>query len=296
MKKPISLLVAIVWLGLITGCIEFERQTMSYRHDAATDTLYIFQDYQGIFGGDEPASLSENELDQFSSVMRGGRTFFFNNWITEFNRQFLIEKEQTAKGELDPDPAYESAIRTLIDLALANVQIENVGFYFNAQHRLCGSQRVTVKNVSKVLTALNKVLLFFARDQAEEKDKSEQEKELLRKYAKSGQNTLHLDGNRLEIRWPVVEQDYREFKDKSPHAQAIRATGGDIAYDEGLITLTLGKTDAKSVSLTLPFSEKPYVDNCIAQAKIYGIKESFDATAAAKAFLEGAAAAEQKPK
>ena len=149
--------VALPWLVLclLTGCLEFERQSLSFRHDLANDTLYIFQDYQGIFGVENPARLTEAEREQMASVMQQERTFFFANWIAEYNRKLFMEKQQTPKGELDANEAYEASLRALLQVALANIKVENLGFYLNREHRLCGAQRVTVKHVSKVVEALN---------------------------------------------------------------------------------------------------------------------------------------------
>ena len=52
MAKRFSSLVLVVCLALLTGCLEFERQTLTYRYDAKTDKLRIFHSYQGIFGAD----------------------------------------------------------------------------------------------------------------------------------------------------------------------------------------------------------------------------------------------------
>lgn len=288
MKKWILLVLSFALLGLVTGCIEYERQTMSFRHEPATDTLYIFQDYQGIFGVDDPASLSDGEVDQLASVFRGERTFFYNNWITEYNREHLQERLRTPKGELDKDEAYEAAIRTAAELALANVKVENIGFYFNQDSQLCGAQRVTVKNTSKVLASLNKLLLFLMRDLATRDDTSAEDKKLMLKFADSAQNVLRLDGNRLEIRWACSEADYRKFKDQTPQGKGFRESGGEVSHADGVITLVLGKKDAQSTSLTMPFSEHPYVSNALAEARKQGIKPSYDAAAAAKAFLDEA--------
>ena len=286
MKNRMPIVLPLLLMCCLTGCLEFERQTLSFRHDAATDTLYIFQDYQGIFGVDDPARLTETEIGQMASVMQGERTFFFSNWIAEYNRNICKEKQQTPKGELNANEAYEAGIRALAEAALANVKVENVGFYLNRENRLCGAQRVTVKHISQVLAALNRVLLFVARDEAGKEDKSTEEKKRLLAFATSGQKALRLEGNRWEIRWPVTEEEYRSFKDQTPQSRAFRASGGEMTYTDGVVVLTLGRPEAKSVSLTLPFSDEPYSGNSLAEAKKYGIKESFDAVGAAKAFLE----------
>ena len=82
----------VVCLALFTGCLEFEQQTLTYRYDAKTDTLRIFQSYQGIFGADAKDGLSQDELAQLDSVLTGQRTFFFANWIFELeSERFWLE-------------------------------------------------------------------------------------------------------------------------------------------------------------------------------------------------------------
>jgi hypothetical protein len=71
-----SFAFVFVPLFLLAGCIEFERQSVTYAYDAPTDTLKIFQNYHGIFGGDATNSLSKEELNQLDSVLNSQRTFF----------------------------------------------------------------------------------------------------------------------------------------------------------------------------------------------------------------------------
>jgi hypothetical protein len=67
-----------------------------------------------------------------------------------------------------------------------------------------------------------------------------------------------------------------------------------MSYTNGVIVLLLGKPESKSVSLTLPFSDQPYSGNALADAEKYGVKQSFDALASAKAFLEGPSSQERR--
>ena len=84
-------LIALLPMLWLTGCLEFEDQTLTYRYDAGTDTLRIFQDYHGIFGADDAAKVTPAEEEQLDSVLKGQRTFFFANWILEYNREQLRE-------------------------------------------------------------------------------------------------------------------------------------------------------------------------------------------------------------
>jgi hypothetical protein len=287
MKNRLRIALAASLTVLLTGCLEFERQCLSFRHDAAADTLYIFQDYQGIFGADDPAQLTEGEKEQMASVIKGERTFFFANWLAEFNRKPLAEKQEAPMGELDADESYEAALRSLLAVALANIRVENVGFYLSRDGRLCGAQRVTVKNVSKVVAVLNHWLPGVLRQEGNKWDKTKEQRRNLYAFAGSGQDVLRLDGNRMEIRWPATAEEFVWFRDRSPQGRAFREGAGEMAYANRMIVLTLGKPGAESVSLTLPVSERAYSTNALAEAKKYEIKGVFNAASAAKTFLGG---------
>jgi hypothetical protein len=284
MKSKVFLTAFLALLGLLAGCIEFERQTMSYRHDSASDTLYVFQQYEGIFGVDNAGKLEQDELDQLASVLKGERTFFFNNWVTEFNRQALTEALAKPKGELDMDPALEEAYRAIARLALDSIKVENVGFYTNQTGRLCGAQRVTLRQVSKLVPALNTLLREFLRSEAAKDENPEPQKVVARKFLQRADPVLRLEGNRLELRWPITDADYREFY-RSPQARAFRESGGIADHPENLPVLRLGEPKSQTVTLTLPFSEKPYAANAVSAAKEQGILKAFDPRKAAQDFL-----------
>ncbi len=137
MKRNFAFL--FVPLFLLAGCIEFESQSVTYAYDAPTDTLKIFQNYHGIFGGDATNSLSDEELRQLDSVLNSQRTFFFGNWITEISHDQLREqlnhlKEEAAK-ESKPDPR-NSNLETLLKLLVDHVRIENGGWYIDGDGKL----------------------------------------------------------------------------------------------------------------------------------------------------------------
>jgi hypothetical protein len=269
----------------LTGCIEFTRQTMSYRHDSARDTLYIFQDYQGIFGANRDDRLDANEAEQLASVLKGGRTFFFSNWITEYNRTTLEEALKAPKGEINKNEEHEQAVRALAEIALANVRVENVGFYKNQAGQVCGAQRVTIQQCSRVLAALNRLVPHLLREGAERTEMTEADRQSLLKVADSGGPFIRLEGNRLEVRWPMNDADYREFY-LSPQFRALRESGGSASHQEGSLVIKVGDAKAATVSLTLPFAEKPYAPNVLGEAERHGMLKAFDPKLAANEFLQ----------
>ena len=114
MKKLIACLAVL----LLPGCIEFKKQTLVFQHYPGTDTLVIWQHYEGIHGEDNEHGLSETEREQLHSVVNGERTFFFANWIFEYNAQgidqFIKEGEAELKKGIEPKAKAAVARQTLV--------------------------------------------------------------------------------------------------------------------------------------------------------------------------------------
>ena len=118
MKKLIACLAVL----LLPSCIEFEKQTLMFRHYPETDTLVILQHYEGIYGEDQEHGLSEKERKQLHSVVTGKHTFFFSNWITTYDAahttKFIEETEAKLKQENLPADEVK-APRQMLALAKA---------------------------------------------------------------------------------------------------------------------------------------------------------------------------------
>ena len=92
-----SALAAAILL-LTSSCIEFEKQTLTFRYDRTEERLRIFQVYEGIFGGERQEGLKDDEKKQLDSVFERERTFFFANWIWEYDR---ASTDKIAAGQFD---------------------------------------------------------------------------------------------------------------------------------------------------------------------------------------------------
>ena len=284
---------------LLTGCLEFEHQTMSYHYDRATDTLRIFQDYHGIFGADAKGKAGEGlnaeEQEQLESVLKGQRTFFFSNWIFEYNREQLEQQLQDLKipekrAELKQPEAGLASLEKLLKLLIENVRVENGPFYLDAGKKLCGVQYVTVTRCSAVIAAANEAAPYFVRSQAAEENHSEQDKAIALKFADHPFPVVQLDGNALTVRWPVSRASYdQEFgpsaKDAAELAEA-RQAGLNFSFEDDAAICKLGKAADTITSLKLTFSTNTYVPNLVGPAgKQHVIRDTFDAKTAADDFL-----------
>jgi hypothetical protein len=299
-------LLAFVPMLLLTGCLEFEDQTLTYRYDTGADTLRIFQDYHGIFGADDAAKITDAEVDQLDSVLKGQRTFFFANWILEYNadqlRELLVAiKDPEKRREMQLTETSSARYEKLLTLALDSVRIENNGFYFDAKGRLCGSQKVTVTQVTKLIAAGNDAIRELIKAEADRAEISVEEKAVLRKAETGREDFILLKGNALTVRFPMTPGEFAKMmdpgSDNGKQLTEFRRQGGGITMTNDLVTFSLGAPTNVVTALTLPMATKPYVSNAVdAVRKRTSIRERFDASSAVRAFLNPAPASSAGPK
>lgn len=158
-KNPIAIVSSLIIL-LLSGCIEFEHQEVEWKYLAEDEVIVATLRYQGIYGGDgknkegkkAAKELTEQEVKQLASVMQGGRAFFFNNWISEFNRttmQNSIEKMGDVPEELKS---------RLLNLMVEQGEVKNVGFYLDEKGRLCGAQTFRLRKMKDVSDLTNQLI------------------------------------------------------------------------------------------------------------------------------------------
>jgi len=292
----------------LLGCIDFDGQTLSFRHDAKNDRLLIFQLYQGIHtSGDGDGSASkpakgkavkpaasptEKEIDQLESVARGQRTFFFGNWITEYNRESCVEElakssaskpasapaSQPSPAEQRSSAANAAACRQLID----SVKITNGKFFINDSKQLSAYQQITIENVSKLIPLINVVVdADLAADALEKYSPAERAK--LRGFAAKRGRWVELNGNELRIRFWDPYDKFIEFRDET--LKMFNRGQIVINYDEPLVEVIIGRPDNAVTTLTTPGTSKPDRKLIEHVRKKYGIEKSVDVDALRRNFL-----------
>jgi hypothetical protein len=299
MRCLLSRFCIFAFAALSTGCIEFEEQTMSYRYDRVADELRIFQDYRGIFGGDAgglaESPLSGKEEAQLDSVLSGQRTFFFENWIFEYDQQawkrFRADLKDPEKLELEPAdiPEMDKLVKLLID----HVRVENGPFYLGPDGKLCGVQSVTFSRFSEIVSAVNTCAPALFKEITGGEDSSPADHEAVAKFTNNANlKLLQIDGNALRLHWPVSRASFdASFGDQSDDPDRIKeiaAAGIGVAWAADVATITLGNKDDEITRTSLSVRKKTYTGNAIAAArKKHTVKEKFDPAAAAKTFLLG---------
>ncbi len=288
--------MAIVLLGIAvsqTACIEFNRQTMAYRHDVKTDTLYIFQDYRGIYGADKKETLSKNEITQIESVINSERTFFFANWILEFNRDQLrnwLEKTPDPPLTKDSERAAHRQFVELLRLLLDNVKVENGSFYLDNAEQLAGTQRVTVKNFSRIVKAANGTLRAVLLAQVESDSINVDKVKLYRAAVTNRLEFIRIDGNRISFDFPlprsIYESDFEKDENNREFAEKFRKAGGSLGHRDDTLEYRMGKPGEKITRLTMNVHNRPYSPNALEhlQGK-HKILPRFDVAKALESFL-----------
>ncbi len=299
MFKKLSGLLTIWCVLLLTGCLDYEQQTLTYRYDLKSDTLRIFQVYQGIFGEDQPEGLSDKELDQLQSVLSGQRTFFFANWIWEYDREEVRKGlDNLNKPDSQPDatldPAARSRRETFLNLLLDNAHLENGAFYLDDQGKLCAVQSVTVSHFSKLVAAGNGQIRDLFKVEANGEKVTVEEHTLYLKYAGQQRPYITINGNQVRFRLPITrtafEKSYGPDSSAAKQLEEFRQQGGKVAFANNEMKWSVGTPSDQVTTLTLPVSTKPYVANALdavkSRAVIHG---KMDVAATAKVFVQGAA-------
>ena len=249
----------LLLLFSFSSCIEFEREKLTYIHDEEKDELRITLTYEGIFGNLDKGQNSQNgpddittkdnlnqkQIEQLESVLAQKRAFFFNNWIFEYNQNSLkqiLEKEEeelTNEGKVFGKPEKE-----LIKSLLAEIEVENIGFYLDAKGRLCGAQTLRLSNASKVITMANKVLGRQLKARLPEmKNFSPETITLIRKKLKDEFPFIRLSGNLLHLSMIMNRPDQVKFSENS---LTQLPDGIRIDFSDEILSLKCGDKDDES--------------------------------------------------
>ena len=210
-------------------------------------------------------------------------------------------KQPDARQKLKMEPAALGRAESLLKLLLDSVRVENGPFYLDQKGKLCGVQRITIKQCTKIMAAANPVIRDYLKVEAAKDDTSAENRSLYLKSAERQREYVQIEGNQFRLRWPVLLQDYE--KSFGPNAQdakqieQFKRCGGKISFANNELTLVAGEPTNKITSITLPVSGKPYVPNALEPVKKRAtIQGQFDAEAAAKEFVTLTSDEEKQPK
>jgi len=286
MRRVSPILHLLLSMLVLTGCVDFEEQTLNYRFDRENDRLLIFQLYRGIYADKGEEGPTEDEKEELNSVMSGERTFFFNNIFTEYNRAAL-QNTLTKASEKDQErpeqvKAPERAEVELFKAILASSVVANGAFFLCEDGRLCAYQYVTLSNASTLIPLANAYFTqHYLANPPDELEPGNQER--VRAFAQIGA-WLKLEDTRLYIR---EAQPFESYRSKT-RAWGIDLKSSDIVfnYDEPFAEVIIGRRDQETGQLN-GLRETGNRRNLTAYVQeTYGIRESVDVNALRREFLE----------
>ena len=295
MKKLIACLAVL----LLPGCIEFEKQTLVFRHYPEADTLVIWQHYDGIHGEDNEHGLSKNEREQLHSVVTGQRTFFFANWAAEYNGKemdrFIGKLKNDLKAGIEPKAKADLARQQLelANLFKKSIMIVNGPFYLNEQKRPSATQQITLRNAGKIIRQVNAILHasilhddgFFSGY-----DEGDPNIEMLEKSALNRMEYLTLKGQQMQFSWPMTAENFREGMRDKEGANVIalaRKAGVIIQHNKNLLVIIAGKVKAADTSVSIQLPKVAFQPNATeAVSKRYGLAKDFNPAKARAKFLK----------
>ena len=275
MKYWLRLLIVATGLAL-SSCIEFESEVIQYRHDASANQLRLTLSYEGIFGGKggswsnnekeephDPKELTAQQKTQLESVLKGGRAFFFGNWIVEYDSSSmrdLLRKSNNGES-VAIDVPFGKPEKKLLQAAVQDIELTNLGLYVDESGHLCGAQTFVIKRLSNFLATANEVIRrqvahgieeqrakVKAGEKKPESAPSDETTTLLVAACSKGHDFLILKKGRLVVRVPLGQREYLEFKkkilekepdsdDPSDNNLPIEAT---TTYRDKMLTIVLG--------------------------------------------------------
>lgn len=286
---PLAGALAALVLAL-GGCVEFVAQTLSFRYDAAADALLIYQRYDGVFGGQNPAALDESELRQLRSVVDGERTFFFANWILELGVANL--RETAAKPPAGEAPAAgaeadaECAAKELAALLAERLRVSSGPFFRDSTGRLCAVQRVRIERFSEVLKRASALLRAAAASAAVTPGPDSAQRALFAKLADPAAGFFVAGSGQLGFRVPECSAELAAYRasllgaDATDFAEmeaAFAEMGGRRVDADGTTVWLLGEPGNAVTTVQHAVSKKPYAPNAEAYAQArFGIAGAFD--------------------
>jgi len=290
------LVVALGVALLLCSCLDFTGQVMTYRYDRAGDTLLIFQVYEGLHttGVDEdpPRDLpTAEEKQQLDAVVKGQRTFFFGNWLTDFDAARNASKIEEHRAKLaDADPAEQACLKAwmgLLERVNASVRVRNGGFYLDAKGQLCGTQYVVVTGVTPLVSAIHAYAGLKAREFGDKSQLGERALRRLRAFTEKGE-WVRIDGNQVRIRFACTPEEFRRHrKSLNDEQKLLDLVTQDMVlnYDEPIAEVILGCLDQEVTTLARPSVRKASGALTAHVRETYGLAPMPDLEALRAAFL-----------
>ncbi len=180
----------------MTGCLEFEAQTVRMEYDKDADRLVLHVVTHGIHWAGDDLDKGRSRFDRFVA----SNSACLLAWPFVFDPTGLEDEEHPLARSL-----------------LKSVQVRRLGFFLDDQGRLSGAQTIVITGASQLIAAVNEAISREAQSIPDAKpDKkdgpSAETVALIRAAARKGHRWARLRGHALELVAPVAESDFRRAK------------------------------------------------------------------------------------
>lgn len=266
------ILIAIAAVCLLQGCVEFERQSLVYRHDTDRDELRILMIYEGIY------AENARDVGELRSLLLRPRTFLFSNWIMEYDRDAWLRALDELRQDKSPNhPASTAAQIRLRKLGLDNIRVENGKFYLNDRNKLAAWQQVTITNVTALLSAaneaINAALLAGELQTGDLPLASADSAQFILDAAAANHNWLQLTDGQWRVRLPLAPEDYTAFLAEADDTwPSLTRAGFRRQWRTGVAELIFGTPHVHN-SLVLDVFDGPYQPNLVTFVEDQGLMD-----------------------
>jgi|GEM_PF-742914 len=302
--RMIRMLACLCLAVVLSSCITFDGQTMTYRYDRENDRILIFQVYENIcctgpavvstnFPRPKEALPTDTEKTELESVMKGQRTFFFANWIFEYNCEDSVKKIKEMKEDIQKtnceEKAQMEAAMSLGEQLIPSVAISNGGFYLDSKERLCGYQYVTVANVSKLIPQANKLISQYLQDDLSKTNFIEESNRKQVEDAIKAGNWIQLQGNQLRIAAVSdkdIAEEYRESREKKNDLIGNIVKNVEVRYHRPVAEIIIGRSDQSVTELASPSSSAVKTNLIDFVKQTYGLRKKVPVSRLRDKFLK----------
>lgn len=275
MKRVLA--VSLVLL-LLCSCVDFDEQTVYFFYDKQKDELHLLVLYQGIHSNENVAE-SKKDLTKFVTT---DWEIAIHSWIGHITKE---EIKETINDENTP-----VAAKKLITFFLENITVTNGKFFHDKDKRLCGYQIVTIKNTSKHIELLNKLISESVPEQINKNEEpfgelnnelNKKSIDLITTAARKNHQWIKLVGQSIQFSFPISDEDFVKTKTallevlKYYEEEGYKNIGdyfsrNEIAFtrDGKFVTLILGNKGVnRPIQVLVRPEEEKYQDNLVEFAK-----------------------------
>ncbi len=232
MSKPRCALLSalLLFVPLLTGCVELDGQRITLVHDPKSDALTLLIAYEGIHpsAGGDAAEKARGQIVEFAT----SGSFMLLDWYGRVD---------AARGRDLAERGAGPALGALTEALGADVSVTTIGHYRDGGGRVSALQKVTLRKAGEFLEKADRALaervVGIVTDPDRRKGferKMPRTLRLLAKEAKDGRRWLRLDGHSIVASLPFDPAEWRTLRADfiesicDEYAKAMTKEGGSL--------------------------------------------------------------------